>query len=280
MKRKLLFFDIDGTLAMPGKPISPAVREAIRTARSRGHLVFLSTGRPQWLVPSYITDIGFDGGIFHAGGRAIAGSEVILDQSMPQQLVWDILEMVRREPGLYFLLECPETCYRSDPEIFFSAAEQVEAEGAGTELRRLMQDLMNPGHRDEKDYQGERVYKISFFAMNRQQMEDVVGRLSGKGRALWFENLTMGFSMCSGEVTSFDTDKGRALRAICRHFGADERDSIAFGDSMNDAEMMTAAGEGIAMGNAEPRLKALAHRECESVEEDGVAKELARLGLA
>ena len=55
--------------------------------------------------------------------------------------------------------------------------------------------------------------------------------------------------------------------------------SIAFGDSMNDAEMLLAAGIGVAMGNAEPEVKELADRVCESVDDDGVARELERMGL-
>jgi hydroxymethylpyrimidine pyrophosphatase-like HAD family hydrolase len=48
---------------------------------------------------------------------------------------------------------------------------------------------------------------------------------------------------------------------------------------MNDAEMLLAAGIGVAMGNAEPEVKKLSDRVCESVEEDGIARELERLGL-
>ena len=54
---------------------------------------------------------------------------------------------------------------------------------------------------------------------------------------------------------------------------------MAFGDSMNDAEMLLAAGIGVAMGNAEQRVKDLADQVCESCDEDGVAKELERMGL-
>jgi hydroxymethylpyrimidine pyrophosphatase-like HAD family hydrolase len=48
---------------------------------------------------------------------------------------------------------------------------------------------------------------------------------------------------------------------------------------MNDVEMLTAAGIGVAMGNSEPRVKELADRICETCDEDGVVRELERMGL-
>lgn len=279
MERKLLFFDIDGTLAMPGTPVSEAVVESIRTARAYGHLAFISTGRPQWLVSPDVMKIGFDGGLFHAGGRVVIGEERILDQCMAPELVDFALDFLRRQKGVYFLLECADTCYRNDPEELFRSADERNLEGAGTELRRLMTDLMNPSHKNEQDYQGESVYKVSFFAADREKMKDIVENLSAKGKTVWFENLTEGYAFFSGEMSTYGVDKGTALEAICRHVGAERSQCIAFGDSMNDAEIILAASEGIAMGNAENRLKALADRCCESVAEDGVAKELERLGL-
>lgn len=60
-EKKLLFFDIDGTLAMPGDAPTEAVVNAMRSARSRGHLLILSTGRAAMSVPPEVETIGFDG---------------------------------------------------------------------------------------------------------------------------------------------------------------------------------------------------------------------------
>jgi HAD superfamily hydrolase (TIGR01484 family) len=55
---KLIFFDIDGTLAMPGHEPSIATVEAIRSCRNKGNKVFLSTGRTLDTVQNNISSIG------------------------------------------------------------------------------------------------------------------------------------------------------------------------------------------------------------------------------
>ncbi len=59
---KLLFFDIDGTLAMPGRTVSQRTRDAIRAARARGHKAFICTGRSPELVNEDILSIGLTAG--------------------------------------------------------------------------------------------------------------------------------------------------------------------------------------------------------------------------
>ena len=61
------------------------------------------------------------------------------------------------------------------------------------------------------------------------------------------------------------------------HIGIE--DTIAFGDSMNDYEMIEKAGCGVVMANGDEYLKTIADRICESVQEDGVVRELERMHL-
>ena len=74
-------------------------------------------------------------------------------------------------------------------------------------------------------------------------------------------------------------NKGLALRKICAYYGMETSQCIAFGDSMNDAEILSAAGIGIAMADSEECVKSFADDICGTCAEDGVAKALVRLGL-
>src|SRR5699024_9067456 len=86
-------------------------------------------------------------------------------------------------------------------------------------------------------------------------------------------------SYYNGEIIQKGIHKGTAIQLICQHYHASLQDTIAFGDSMNDSEMIQCAGIGIAMENACEELKTIADTICESVQNDGIFHELKRMEL-
>ena len=72
------------------------------------------------------------------------------------------------------------------------------------------------------------------------------------------------------DIIPLECGKGNAVRAVLQHFGFTKEEAIAFGDGVNDIEMLEAVGTGVAMGNAKDEIKAHATCTCRSVEEDGV----------
>ena len=83
----------------------------------------------------------------------------------------------------------------------------------------------------------------------------------------------------NGEIIRKDMDKGKAMERVCEYYGADMADTVAFGDSMNDQQMLEYAGIAVAMGNSCQELKDCADVVCESVDEDGVYFEFKRMNL-
>lgn len=87
-------------------------------------------------------------------------------------------------------------------------------------------------------------------------------------------------SVCvNGEIIRRDVGKDYGMELVCKHFSMTLADTVAFGDSMNDASMLRCAGISVAMGNAGDAVKALADRVCEDVADDGIYWELRRMGL-
>ena len=83
----------------------------------------------------------------------------------------------------------------------------------------------------------------------------------------------------NGEVGMRGTTKGSAILHLLDHLGADPATAIGIGDSWNDVEMFEVCGIGIAMGNADPELQALADEVTTSVTADGVYNAFVRHGL-
>ena len=73
--------------------------------------------------------------------------------------------------------------------------------------------------------------------------------------------------------------KAEGLKCLCAHYGIERKDSFAFGDSMNDYEIIREAAVGIAMGNAREELKAAADYVTSRIDEDGIWNACRHFGL-
>lgn len=73
--------------------------------------------------------------------------------------------------------------------------------------------------------------------------------------------------------------KARGIAEVCAALGFSPAETIAFGDGLNDIEMLQEVGIGIAMGDACPELKAVADKVTGTLEEDGIYHALKDLGL-
>jgi hydroxymethylpyrimidine pyrophosphatase-like HAD family hydrolase len=69
-------------------------------------------------------------------------------------------------------------------------------------------------------------------------------------------NVTFSQTNCL-EVTSGSVSKGNALDTVLSSLGATLSDCIAFGDGMNDLDMLSKVGKGCIMANGHSRLKEL-----------------------
>lgn len=108
-------------------------------------------------------------------------------------------------------------------------------------------------------------------------------RWSRRINARWGDRVNVSFSTLTClEVMAGGVSKGHALEAVAKKLGYSLKDCIAFGDGMNDAEMLSMAGKGCIMGSAHQRLKDL-HPELEVIgtnAEDAVPHYLRKLYLS
>lgn len=273
MPQKVIFLDIDGTLTEPGgmEPPASACR-AMRLARQNGHRLVLCSGRSECLLAPLLR-YDFDAVVSSSGGRITCGRKALFDRSLPLPLLQKTTDILSRA-GVEYTIECRENTYNSPG--FVKLLMQCAQRGSNSELARwarLVQE--NPGP-TTADYSGSPAYKLTFVAANEAALEGPAQALSDT-----FDLCVMGkdqFGMINGELIHRDFSKGAAVRTLCRHWGIPIEDSVAFGDSMNDATMLETAGLGICMGNGDPRLKEIADEVCLPQDQDGLAKAFAAHG--
>jgi Cof subfamily protein (haloacid dehalogenase superfamily) len=76
------------------------------------------------------------------------------------------------------------------------------------------------------------------------------------------------------EFASPDVTKAAGLDFLAQHLGFSRERTVAFGDGENDIELVDWAGYGVAVANADERVKEVADFVCPSVDEEGVAQVL------
>ncbi|AZI41458.1 HAD family phosphatase [Deinococcus psychrotolerans] len=79
------------------------------------------------------------------------------------------------------------------------------------------------------------------------------------------------------EILAEGVSKAWGLARLCDRLGIDASEVLAFGDALNDAEMLSWAGRGVAMANAEEEALAAADEVTLSNDQDGLAAVLERL---
>lgn len=81
------------------------------------------------------------------------------------------------------------------------------------------------------------------------------------------------------DVIELEASKSEGLKRLCAYYGISMEDTVAFGDSMNDYEIVRDAGIGVAMGNSVEALKAVADYVTDPIGQDGIWNACMKLGL-
>ena len=277
---KLIFLDIDGTLTMPGENTPPqSAVDAIVKARAKGNKVFLCTGRnPDMLKP--LLRFQFDGFISCAGGYVAVGEkydEVLYNHPMTDEQR-DIALKTLHDNGVFCTIEAYGGSWGDE-----NLGDFLSSQGEGnSELERWRKALSaNLGIKPMSEYDGSPIYKVVIMCTKLSQLDDAKKALGDKFNFV-VQDVKVGNSdqtCVNGEIIDKAFNKGLGVEIICKHFGVPIDDTIGFGDSMNDLEMIQTGGLSVCMANGSEKLKSLSDKVCPSVSDDGLAKAFADLDL-
>ena len=275
MSNKLIFLDIDGTLTAPGKNVPPAsALEAVRKAQTAGNRVFLCTGRTPGMAAPLMA-YGFDGVICASGGFVRCGSTVIYDHPMTDEQRVRVMDLIAAN-GIYRTVECAEHSYTDEA---FKDFLRIKAKAdSNSELLRWREQIESElGILPMSRYAGEPVYKLVVMCDRKEQMDEPIRLLGEEFNIVVQDDPNAAY--VNGEIISRDFDKGQGVRRLCAHLGVDLKDTVGFGDSMNDLEMIETVGFSVCMANGSPTLKGIAAAVCPAVTDDGLYKAFEQYGL-
>lgn len=274
MNKKLIFLDIDGTLTSPGSNVPPeSALKAIEAAREAGHKVFLCTGRNYDMLSPLLRYNCFDGAVASSGGYVFYGDEVLYDCPMTEEQKDTALRLFK-ENGVFRTVEAVDGSFCDEGLSDFLN----ESSGGNSELVRWRKALESDlGIRPMAEYDGRPIYKVVFMCKDLSQLAPAIEALE---KDFFFLVQDMAAANClNGELVNRKFDKGLGVRRVCEALGYDIADTVGFGDSMNDLEMIETVGTSVCMANGSPKLQKMSDIVCPAVEEDGLSKAFKDLGL-
>ena len=273
MNKKLIFLDIDGTLTPAGSNVPPeSALKAIRAAQAAGHKVFLCTGRnPDMLAP--VLAYGFEGAVSTGGGYVFAGDEVLFNCPLSEAQRDTAMALLRQE-GVFRTIEAVDVTF-GDEDLGDFLAQAGEGNSELVRWRKALAEQLNI--RPMSEYDGRPIYKVVFMCQRAEQLAPAREALEKEFNFVVQD--VAAHNCLNGELINRKFDKGRGVKIIAEHFGVSIEDTIGFGDSMNDLEMIETVGTSVCMDNGSPKLKALSDLVCPAVEADGLAWAFEKLGL-
>ncbi|MBQ7196479.1 MAG: HAD family hydrolase [Synergistaceae bacterium] len=274
---KLIFVDIDGTLTVPGENIPPHTAvEAINKARAKGHKIFLCTGRnPDMLKP--LLKYQFDGFISCGGGYVAVGEkydEVLYDHPMTDEQRDTALKILHKN-GVFCTIEAITGSWGDE-----NLGEFLSSQGEGnSEIERWRKALSsNLGIRPMSEYDGSPIYKVVIMCLDMSQLDEAISALGNEFNFV-LQEIKAPAKCINGEMINKEFNKGLGVKIICEKYNVPIKDTVGFGDSMNDLEMIQTVGYSVCMANGSEKLKEISDMVCPPVERDGLAQAFARLNL-
>ncbi|MDY3042023.1 Cof-type HAD-IIB family hydrolase, partial [Streptococcus pluranimalium] len=267
---KIIFLDVDGTLVDYDNRIPESAVKAIRLARDKGHKVYVCTGRSRAEMQPEIWDIGIDGMIGGNGSYVEDNEEVVMHQLISKDDAKHIVDWLHSR-GLEFYLESNNGLFAS--ENFKEAARPVlreyslrkgktEEEVKDQEAEDALHGLIYGGelYRDDLN-------KVSFILSDYQDHLDSIEEFPNLEAHTWGGR---GETALFGDLGVKDINKAYAIAVLLKHLGAEQKDTIAFGDAKIDIPMLDYCQIGVSMGNGGPEILKMADMVTDDVAEDGL----------
>ena len=265
MAIRLIAIDLDDTLLDNRQQVSPRTRTTLQQAMRKGVAVTIATGRMFQSALPFAAEIGIELPLITYNGALIRQrltGETIFHRPIDTGLAQELADLFRQH-NWYLQKYVDDQLYVTDLDEnarFYADYAKVEAIPLGNDFYRMAEaptKMLSMGEPEE------------LAAISAELTARYGGRLylaSSKKRYL--------------EMVDARVNKGQALDFLAGRLGILQSEVMAIGDSMNDLDMIEYAGVGVAMGNANPTVRAAADFVTLGNAEDGVAVAVEKFALS
>lgn len=272
--KKVVFFDIDGTLVSQQNYVSRSTIEAIESLKKKDILPVIATGRSPVLLADVSEKLAIDSYISMNGQLVVLNGKTIFKNPLAKESVEELTNMASKKNNGIVLCGSEDIFSNSLVSMAKRSSVWNIVKGIGrlvpghiqmSLFRRAMKKPPKP-----EQYAGKKIYQIILEASTAEEAEYVER----------FEEFSFTRSNpYTMDVISAGVSKATGIERLIHELGVRKEDTYAFGDSLNDVEMMKYVGTGVAMGNGLPEVKAVADMVTTDVKKEGIANGLRELKL-
>lgn len=275
---KYLFFDLDGTLLGPSRQLHPDTRRALLQLHQNGHKIFLCSGRSPAFLEELFPDIPFDGIVGCAGGCIVIDGETVYENNIEPTLLHKILDEFAAHNMFYAFENRQGTWQSAAFRTFRHGFNSRRNPNSADSANAIAQEEGSSSWKHAEDFDFEHLHmpKMTFHANSRKDFEPVRPLLEQHFHVVYFHQEE---GLISGELIDPACTKADGVRHVLERFGGDMADTIGFGDSMNDYQMIEAVHTGVVAECAPQQLKDKADLFFIDPDQGGIALALEQLGL-
>lgn len=255
----IVSFDMDMTLLDHSEfKIPESAYRALERLRERYYIV-IATGRDlDSRFSAGLQELVEPDAVIHLNGTKVTvGDKLIYHHTMNKDLVRRILEFAQGKNFAVGITTGTEDYY-VNPQII------------------MEQDILRWGKTERRFVDPWQMLDMDVRTMTYIGKEPGVKLIEAEFPEL---KLPMFSSKTGADIVEKEASKAEGLIQLCQYYGVPLSDTVAFGDSMNDYEIVQTAGIGIAMGNSIEELKKVADYVTTPIDQDGVWNACVKLQL-
>ncbi|GGP09869.1 Cof-type HAD-IIB family hydrolase [Oceanobacillus neutriphilus] len=276
---KLIASDMDGTLLNENGEISEANAEAVKIAIDNGIEFIVATGRSYHAANIPLQAAGITCPVVSLNGAVtyLENGKQINSIPMDKQVAARIANECSKL-GMYVELFTNKGVLSESREHFLDVLVDIMRSAnpdiSDQEMREMVEqrfqleevsfvESLQAALKDENI----EIYKILTFAFENNQLEEAKRKLRDETGAVITSSGDTNL-----EFNHPKAQKGLAIQKYIEDKDWTMEDVMTMGDNWNDASMLEMAGRGVAMGNADDKIKKLCDYETVANDQDGVAK--------
>lgn len=241
--------------------------------------MFLCTGRSKAEIFDHIMDVGFDGIIGAGGGFVEIGDRMLYHKQVSRTAINHVVDYFEANEFDYYI-ESNGGLYASKnliPRLERIMYGDLENDPVARRTKAETPNHFIGSLKEGYDLHRDDVNKICFLEKDNFPFEKIKKEFEQEFNVIHCTVPIFGDN--SGELSVPGVNKASAINALIDELGIPKENTYAFGDGLNDADMLEFCQYGIAVGNAKEALKEIADEVTDDIKDDGIYNSMKKYGL-